>query len=103
MRRGVGRSRARNRVRNEAALKQTGAAVRAEEVKHIQKQWQFIETKLREFAQQHRSEINTSPEFRREFMKMCVEVRVHHPCSAAAQRANIDHTLGLIHSSQGWH
>ena len=74
MRRNVGKARARDRERSAEALKQTGEDVRAAEVAHISTQWAFVGDKLREFAAQHRDEINTRPEFRREFMKMCVEV-----------------------------
>ena len=58
------------------ALQETGAELRAAEIAHMVQQWGFIEDKLREFAQEHRTEINTKPEFRREFMKMCVDVGV---------------------------
>lgn len=57
-------------------VEQAGQAMQVENLEHIEKQLAVFKENLEGFARKHKNEINKSPQFRRQFQKMCGKVGV---------------------------
>ena len=76
MRRPVGRAGIKKRVARAKQMEAVAKEDAAVSVEHYDAQLKLFKSNLEAFALSHKKEINSNPEFRRQFQQMCADIGV---------------------------
>eukprot|EP01041_Mallomonas_annulata_P005335 gene5335-10667_t len=88
-RRGIGVGAIKNKQLDDERFKQVGKSLKDEHIAHVREQIELFRVSLQEFASKYKKNINSDPEFRHHFHKMCDTIGVDPLASNKGFWANV--------------